>query len=308
MEAGYQRQLSYMRGDGSFSAFGDNDASGSTWLTAFVVKSFAQAKPHIYIDRDVLVRASNYLIRQIDLIEDRGSAIERGAVHNKALMGGDHGSPKTGKITMTAYVLGALLRSQELEVIQNNEVIPAMITYVASNLDTIKNNSYALSIATHALQLAKAPAADQFFQALDQRGVDVEEDGFRSWNYTKPGQSSRPWYWYRPSSLDVEATAYALLAYLNKGGDYLRRAAPVAKWLVRQQNGYGGYSSTQDTVMAIQALGQYAEKTYDPDTSLRVSWEIDGKMDEGFTVDSRNAIVLQQKDVSFQFHSLLKKN
>lgn len=28
---GYQKQLSYQRGDGSFSAFGDSDTSGSTW-------------------------------------------------------------------------------------------------------------------------------------------------------------------------------------------------------------------------------------------------------------------------------------
>ena len=31
MEQGYQRQLSYKRVDGSFSAFGKNDDSGSTW-------------------------------------------------------------------------------------------------------------------------------------------------------------------------------------------------------------------------------------------------------------------------------------
>lgn len=29
--SGYQRQLSYQRDDGSFSAFGDSDTSGSTW-------------------------------------------------------------------------------------------------------------------------------------------------------------------------------------------------------------------------------------------------------------------------------------
>src|SRR5262249_23978366 len=44
MLTGYQRELTYRRGDGSFSAFGDSDKEGSLWLTAFVLKTFAQAR------------------------------------------------------------------------------------------------------------------------------------------------------------------------------------------------------------------------------------------------------------------------
>lgn len=32
METGYQQELTYRHPDGSFSAFGTNDPSGSTWL------------------------------------------------------------------------------------------------------------------------------------------------------------------------------------------------------------------------------------------------------------------------------------
>ena len=52
MITGYQRELTYRRSDGSFSAFGDNDAQGSLWLTAFVLKTFAQADGLIYIDQE----------------------------------------------------------------------------------------------------------------------------------------------------------------------------------------------------------------------------------------------------------------
>jgi len=41
---GYQRELTYQRNDGSFSAFGKRDPSGSMWLTAFVAKSFQKAR------------------------------------------------------------------------------------------------------------------------------------------------------------------------------------------------------------------------------------------------------------------------
>ena len=36
--SGYQRILTYRHSDGSFSAFGAQDGSGSLWLTAFVLK------------------------------------------------------------------------------------------------------------------------------------------------------------------------------------------------------------------------------------------------------------------------------
>ena len=50
---GYQRELNYRHDDGSYSAFGKRDKEGSTWLTAFVTKSFAQARRFIYIDPEV---------------------------------------------------------------------------------------------------------------------------------------------------------------------------------------------------------------------------------------------------------------
>ena len=44
IQFGYQNELNYMHEDGSFSAFGKSDKNGSAWLTAFVIKSFSQAK------------------------------------------------------------------------------------------------------------------------------------------------------------------------------------------------------------------------------------------------------------------------
>ncbi|KFW85612.1 Alpha-2-macroglobulin-like 1, partial [Phalacrocorax carbo] len=47
---GYQIQLQYQHPDGSYSEFGTKDEYGNTWLTAFVVKCFVQAKPYIFLD------------------------------------------------------------------------------------------------------------------------------------------------------------------------------------------------------------------------------------------------------------------
>ena len=62
MDAGYQRQLNYRHSDGSYSAFGKSDPSGSLWLTAFVVKSFAAARRYIDIDDGQLKLSVRWLL------------------------------------------------------------------------------------------------------------------------------------------------------------------------------------------------------------------------------------------------------
>ena len=59
---GYQRQLKYRHADGSYSAFGDRDPSGSLWLTAFVVKSFAAARRYVHIDENDLQKSVGWLL------------------------------------------------------------------------------------------------------------------------------------------------------------------------------------------------------------------------------------------------------
>lgn len=55
IDTGYQKGLTYKRKDGSYSAFGERDRSGSTWLTAFVAKSFNQASKYIKIDKSLRI-------------------------------------------------------------------------------------------------------------------------------------------------------------------------------------------------------------------------------------------------------------
>ena len=62
--AGYQRELNYRHDDGSFSAFGNHDVSGSMWLTNFVLKSFAQASPLMTIDEDDLKVTADWVLTQ----------------------------------------------------------------------------------------------------------------------------------------------------------------------------------------------------------------------------------------------------
>jgi len=52
----------------------------------------------------------------------------------------------------------------------------------------------------------------------------------------------------------------------------------------------------QDTVLALQALGAYAEKTYSPDVTTKLSVK-SGDIDRTLEVNKDNAIVQQSVDV-----------
>ena len=112
---GYQRELNYRHSDGSFSAFGEKDSgsSGSVWLTAFVVKSFAQARRHIFIDEKDMSKSVTFL-RRSQL--ENGCYRETGKVLSSYMMGG-LGQGKRNKggeaplAALTAYVIVALLEA-----------------------------------------------------------------------------------------------------------------------------------------------------------------------------------------------------
>ncbi|CAB1338709.1 unnamed protein product, partial [Coregonus sp. 'balchen'] len=67
------------------------------------------------------------------------------------------------------------------------------------------------------------------------------------------------------ASLAVEISSYVLLASLSASplsSSNLGYASRIIRWLVRQQNAYGGFSSTQNTVVALQALALYSTRVY----------------------------------------------
>lgn len=62
---------------------------------------------------------------------------------------------------------------------------------------------------------------------------------------------------FLPDSLSIEMTALALLTTVKRGE--LERGLPIVRWLIGKQNSNGGLASTQDTVLAIEALAAFAE-------------------------------------------------
>ena len=244
---GYQRELTYRRADGSFSAFGDQDPEGSLFLTAFVLKTFAQAKELVFIDDAVLGDAATWITQhqQAD-----GSFEAVGFVAHQELMGGVQ-----GKDALTAYVAIALLEAGQ------TDAAGKAIAYLEGRL-AATDDPYALAIVTYALELAdsaRAQEAHDKLMAAADRGRRRPALERRRPGAAAPGGASRnavPFGEPMVPSADIEATGYAALALIQHGDQV--NASRAAKWLVGQRNAYGGFGSTQDTVVALQALTQFA--------------------------------------------------
>lgn len=291
MVSGYQREQTYRHKDGSYSAFGERDSSGSLWLTAFVIKSFAQARAFIpeYIDSKMLDDSLVWMSWQTNF---DGSFKKVGAVHSSALKGG-----QTGIVSLTAYVVIALAEA--------NSNIPAVIraknnavSFLEGKVDTLSSDikdPYTLAITSYALSLVGSTKKIKALREL--RKMAIEKDGLMYWREKQESHkpNDNPWLrpYYRPRSADIEITAYALLAYS------LERDLPVAlavsRWLSQQRNSLGGYSSTQDTVIGLQALAEFAEMIYTPDVAftLQLTASADPTFSRTITVNKQNSMVLQ---------------
>jgi len=77
----------------------------------------------------------------------------------------------------------------------------------------------------------------------------------------------------------------------------VERGLPIVRWLTSQRNSLGGFSSTQDTVMALQGLGAYAERAYSPNFNLTIKVQ-NGADTQHFSVNSQNSVVLQSYELS----------
>jgi len=285
MITGYQRELTYQRSDGSFSAFGDNDEQGSLFLTAFVLKCFSQAKGLIYIDDSVLSQAEKWIT---DHQNADGSFDPFGFVCHQDMMGG-----LKGKTALTAYVAIALSEAGD------KADAAKAITYLEGQLDDI-DDAYTMAITAYALELGGSALSSQAHDKL--MGMAQEDENGLHWgNMTEIeplNQMDGGIMPFRPMELNrsnaIEATGYATMALIKHGDAF--DASRAAKWLVSQRNAYGGYGSTQDTVVALQALIEYCTNAR-ADVDLTVTINAGGQIKQ-LRIKQNNFDVLQTVEVA----------
>jgi CD109 antigen len=281
--AGIQNQLNYRRYDGSFSAFGNSDESGSTWLTVYSAFSFYLAKDYVTVDENVIQQAINFVIANQN---PDGSFVEPGRVIHVDMQGGT--SNGLGMIAYITSILTLMLGSYpEYQTSRDNA-----LNYIVTALENTED-VYELAIGAYTLLLknqlepqATVESADSIFDKFFAKRIDLGTEIY--WQKT----INPPNFWYSALSLDTETTAYGLKALAIRGDT--TNALKVAKYLTSQTNQFGGFSSSQDTVMAISSLTQFFESFALNGANVDLTLEPNVGAAFSAKVDSTNIMTLQQ--------------
>ncbi|KAK3785481.1 hypothetical protein RRG08_048616 [Elysia crispata] len=306
LATGYQRQLTYQRYDKSFSAFGNNDPVGSTWLTALVARTFAGAMEFTYIDAVVIRDAVKWLI---DRQSRDGSFASFGVVLDP--------NTQTARTAegLTAYVTLTLLEGEDLPGLNQHDMhkmynasrraLQNLERQIVANAVT---DQLSLSIVSYALSRAQSPVTAQALAQLNS--MATSEGPLTYWDdgrssrvggiIGRPGASSFI-IWHPPvvqaRPVNIMTTSYAILAMVHAGRP--SEAFPSVRWLISQRNPNGGFSSTQDTIVALEALSAFSATFTHPDSNLSILVTgNDGSGDAAFTVNSDNMLNLQVQELS----------
>uniref|UniRef100_A0A1A9W1S8 TEP1-F n=1 Tax=Glossina brevipalpis TaxID=37001 RepID=A0A1A9W1S8_9MUSC len=267
LEIGYQRELTYKHKNGAYSAFGEGSSTPNTWLTAYVARSFIQAIKYTTIDENVIKDAFEFLIANQ---EENGRFKQTGHLFSPT---------HQNDVGFNAYVLLAFLESEKYAELYK-EQIEKCLQYIIRELENEKD-SYALSLVANALHKANHKAVSGVLEKLQAQAK--EGNGLK--------------WWISMKNNNVEITAYTLQALIDT--EPTERLLPIIKWLIGQRNSNGGFDSTQDTVVGLEALIRFSKKfliTGKSEMSIKFkAFDSDKKelTQHSFEVNKDNLLVLQ---------------
>lgn len=272
---GYEQQLNYRHSSHGYSAFGSADPEPSLWLTAFVVRTFGKARQYVSLDETELSLSTQWLLGHQ---YDTGCFPSVGRVLNSQLKGGIQG---TSLSPLTAYVLISLLETNAtLSPPVQDAAAHCLVEETAQEQD-----SYSLALHAYALVLLGHRNAQQTFHLLWSRG-ELEVDGTLHWSRNVS------------SAVAVETSGYAILSCLTLHKEAgIPLALPAVQWLLKLRNNKGGFISTQDTVIAMQALAKYAKMVTLPDTRLTLRVSAQHMEPTNLHVEPANAMLLQEMPI-----------
>ncbi|KAH0628649.1 hypothetical protein JD844_010037 [Phrynosoma platyrhinos] len=231
-------------------------------VIAFVAKAFGQAKSYIYIEEKHIHDAVHWLgEHQLP----SGCFESVGKLFNNALKGA-----VDDDLSLTAYITASLL---ELHLEKNGTLVDDALLCMKKNLSSV-DGTYTKALLAYVFTLARdTETQQQLLKELEEQADKT--DGTISFSET-------------------ETTAYFLLAYLSMPEVSKDKTSQIVRALTQRQNPYGGFSSTQDTVVGMQALAKYAGLTYREIEDLKVVVKSGEGFQHEFHVNKKNQLVLQQ--------------
>ncbi|XP_055352507.1 CD109 antigen-like [Paramacrobiotus metropolitanus] len=237
MHKGFQRQSSFRLKDGSYNTFGRKEQPGSTWLTAYVVRGMTLAGEFVRVDRNQIEKSLAFLDTKQNA---DGSFREDGSIIDRPLAGAS--AVGKGDI-LTAFVLLAYLENG-----RTTDVTNKARQYLERNFDK-STDPFALGLTCYVFSRSGSARTQECIAKMNNMAKEPSQ-GKRCWLDKKSPKGHDQQF----TAKDVETTSYALLALCNSS--FTGNLTPVVDWLLSQRNGHGGFKSTQDTIVALNALSE----------------------------------------------------
>lgn len=278
LKVGYQRSLRFRHADGSYSAFGELDSEGSLWLTAFVVKSLAGATEHIHVDPELFGASLNF-IQNSQL--NNGCFPLIGELFQRSLMGHMEHDGVVPSVAYNAYIVSSLveagLKVDDVSVLKGYRCLEESLA------DLSKNALYdnILLLYAHSLVINSRQSYKDAYNGLLTHVLAASVQSEEVF-----------WSLERNLGVDIEMTSYVMLSLLNNNQPDFNQLLRMANWLSGKRNPKGGFYSTQDTVVALNALSKLAQHVSSP-SNVGVTFTTLRKVPT-FVVNSTNKLLVQK--------------
>ncbi|XP_028911128.1 complement C4-A [Ornithorhynchus anatinus] len=278
---GYERILQFRKSNGSYGAWLHRDSS--TWLSAFVLKVLSEAREQVGGSARGLQETAQWLLSQQ---QADGSFQDPCPVIHREMQGGqtgpDHSTALTAFVTVALhYSLTAFQprepddqdEKQKQELLRRvKAAIVLADSYLSDQVTLGLLDSYATAISAYTLSLTQAPESDQTRAHLSLMAMAQKQEDRLFWSQ---GLGSKDELLGPEAALApafaVETTGYGLLHLLLREGTEVE-AGQAARWLTKHGSFGGHFRSTQDTVVALNALAEYWIRSHSPqETRLNVT-------------------------------------
>ncbi|XP_023346769.1 CD109 antigen [Eurytemora carolleeae] len=247
----------------------------SVWLTAWCIRIFKDVgfqdwEDYIYIDPQIYESSVLWLINFQDV---SGFFVETEYIQVPFLLHMDRKDKATNSsnhVALTAHVLIALHNAASRLTGHVTKYCStarqAAVRYLERNLDHL-TDPYEMAISAYALTVTQSSESEEAYNKLFS--MRREEGGMSYWSRTRIETNKVRYQFNRPflepkakqenDALAVEATGYALLTLFRMdGGGITFLQDQIVKWLNTMRLGVGGFISTVDTIISMEALVRYA--------------------------------------------------
>ena len=248
LDKGYKLLTGYETKTKGYEWFGGDP--GHEALTAYGLMQFRDmAKVYGSVDKSMVDRTRGWLRNR----RDGNGGYQTNA---RALDSFGRASPEV----TNAYITYALTEAGEKDI---DAELAAQRTQAASTKD-----AYVMALATKSL-INTAKASEPTKTAVKKLiGMQAQDGSFPNADHsiTRSGGEA----------LQIETTALAALALMADGGHApeVRRAI---EWIDKHRSGFGGYGSTQSTVLALKAMAAYAKESRRTEAAGVITLTVNGK-------------------------------